>query len=109
MKKLFDREAAIVRKNRFTADWGNLACLAFDESATAFQVKTAASLLPEEELSSEEKMVVDLLRALLHRRAVTLGKLGNLERQLNNSLDVLDKLKSQVVRLQEIEGLLDKK
>ena len=108
-KKLFEKEAAIVRKNRSSADWGNLACLAFNESATAFQVKTAALLLPEEELSSDEAMVVGLIRPLLHKRAVTLGKLGNLERQLKNSLKVLNKLKEQVLKLQEIEGLLERK
>ena len=109
LKKLFEKEVAIVRKNRSAADWGNLACLAFNESATVFQVKTAALLLPEEELSSEEEMVVGLLRVLLNRRAATLDKLGNLEKKLDNNLKVLNTFKGQVLRLQEIEGLLEKK
>jgi len=104
--KQFERQAAFVRKSRSTADWGNMACLAFNESATSFQAKTAALLLPGKNLASDEKIVVGLLRVLLHKRAITLGKLGDLEKQLNNSLDVLNKLKGQIERLQEIEGLL---
>ena len=109
LRKLFDREADIVRKNRATADWGNLACLAFNDLATVYHVKEAALLLPDENISSEEEMMVGPLRTLLNKRAVTLGKLSNLEQLLTNSLDLLNQLQSQVERLQEIEELLEKK
>ena len=104
--KQFERQSVVIRNNRSTANWGNMACLAFNESATSFQAKTAALLLPKKNLASDEKLVVDLVRILLHKRAITLGKLDDLEKQLNNNLDVLNKLKSQIVRLQEIEGKL---
>jgi len=104
--KQFKRQSAVVRHNRSTADWGNMACLAFNESATSFQAKTAALLLPEKNLASDEKLVVDLVRILLHKRAITLGRLDDLKKRHNKSLDMLDKLKSQIVRLQEIEGKL---
>jgi hypothetical protein len=107
LKELFDHEAEIVRKNRNTADWGNMACLAFNDLATASQVKEAALLLPDKYMSSEEEMVVDILRAILAKRAVTIGKLANLEQLLTDSLDLLDTLKSQVIKLQEIEELLE--
>jgi len=94
--KQFYRETALMRRNRSGTDWGRMVCLAFNESATAFQAKTAARLLPTVDLSSNEEMVVGLLRGLLDQRALTLGRLTKLEKQLENSLTVLKSLKDQL-------------
>ncbi len=109
LKRLFDKEVALVRKHKSAADWGTLACLAFNDSATVFQVKSASLLLPNEELSFEEKRLIGIIKELLSRRAMTLGKLGNLERQLSKNMDFMKTLKNQVEKLQEIEVLLETK
>ncbi len=106
--KLFVKEASRVKKNPAIADWGKLGCLGFHPSASVSQVKRAAALLPDKGLPSEERLVVDLLRVLLKRRAVELAGSRKCWIRLQKKRVQVKQLEEQVKKLQEIELLLQK-
>ena len=108
LKKLFQKEAAVFEKNKVSGDWGKMVCLAFNKSATVWEVRTTLSLLPKEKLSSREEVIISLLRPLLDQRARSLSRLVLLQKRLNSNLETIDMLKEQVEKLQAIEGLLEK-
>lgn len=106
--RLFDREAALVKKNPATADWGKLGCLGFHPAATVPQVRRAAALLPAKGLPTGEQRVVELLRQLLIRRGVELTGSRQCEGLLKKKRVRVKQLEEQVKKLQEIELLLQK-
>jgi len=108
LEKILQEEVESVRKNKASGDWGSIVCLAFNENASASQIETVMTVLSEQEASVRQDRFVGMVRSLLRQRAECLTRLGSLERQLDNNIKAMNKLRVQIEKLQGIEELLEK-
>lgn len=109
LSTFLQKETVGLQKDGGSGDWGKMVCLAFHQSATSLQVKTVLSLIPKENRSAREELIIGLLKPLLEQRVKNATHLEQIENQLKNNFDTIDTLQEQIEKLQEIEGLLEKK